>query len=55
MSELGILRVKSESRQSLYMRIGGEGVEWKAINNMLYIKSQNRMIGYLNAESPFDK
>ena len=54
MSELGILRVKSESRQSLYMRIGGEGVEWKAINNMLYIKSQNRMIGYLNADSPFD-
>ena len=54
MSELGILRVKSESRQSLYMKIGGEGVEWKVINNILYIKSENRMIGYLNADSPFD-
>ena len=55
MSELGILRVKSESRQSLYMKIGGEGVQWKVINNMLYIKSENKMIGYLNASSPFDE
>ena len=55
MSELGILRVKSKSRESLYMKIGGEGVEWKVINNILYIKSENKMIGYLNADSPFDK
>ena len=55
MSELGILRVKSESRESLFMKIGGEGIEWKVINNMLYIKSKNKMIGYLNANSPFDK
>ena len=54
MSELGILRVKSESRESLYMKIGGEGVAWKVINNVLYIKSENKMIGYLNADSPFD-
>lgn len=54
MSELGILRVKSESRDSLYMKIGGEGVEWKVINKILYIKSKNKMIGYLNADSPFD-
>ena len=55
MSELGILRVKSESRQSLYMKIGGEGVQWKVINKILYIKAENKMIGYLNADSPFDK
>lgn len=55
MSELGILRVKSKSRDSLYMKVGGEGVETKVINNILYIRSESRMMGYLNADSPFDK
>lgn len=55
MSELGILRVKSESRNSLYMKIGGEGVEYKVTDNILYIRSKTRMIGYLNADSPFDE
>ena len=54
MSELGILRVKSKSRESLFMKIGGEGVAWKVENDLLLIKSETRMIGYLNATSPFD-
>ncbi len=54
MSELGILRVKSFSRESLYMKIGGEGVETKVVDNLLYIKAKNRMLGYLNASFPFD-
>jgi len=54
MSELGILRIKSKSRDSLYMRVGGECVNIKVVENILYIKSQNRMLGYLNAPSPFD-
>jgi long-chain acyl-CoA synthetase len=54
MSELGIVRVKSEARNSLYMKIGGEGVETRVIDNVLEIRSQTRMLGYLNAESPFD-
>jgi long-chain acyl-CoA synthetase len=54
MSELGILRVKSESRNSLFMKIGGEGVTWKVDDGVLKIKSITRMMGYLNAESPFD-
>ena len=37
------------------MKIGGEGVETKVTNNVLEIRSPNRMIGYLNAENPFDK
>jgi acyl-CoA synthetase (AMP-forming)/AMP-acid ligase II len=36
------------------MKIGGEGVEWKVENSLLYIKSKTRMVGYLNAEPPFD-
>lgn len=55
MSELGILRVKSESRTSLFMKVGGEGVTWKVDDGVLKIKSATRMMGYLNAESPFDQ
>lgn len=54
MSELGIVRVKSEARDSLFMRIGGEGVETRTVDSVLQIKSQSRMLGYLNAASPFD-
>lgn len=54
MSELGIVRVKSEARDSLFMKVGGEGVETRVVNNVLQIRSQSRMLGYLNAPSPFD-
>ena len=54
MSELGIMRVKSEARNSLFMKVGGEGVETKVVNNVLKIRSESRMLGYLNAPSPFD-
>lgn len=54
MSELGIVRVKSEARNSLFMKIGGEGVETRVVNNVLQIRSASRMLGYLNAPSPFD-
>lgn len=54
MSELGIVRVKSEARDSLYMKVGGEGVETKVVDGILQIRSSSRMIGYLNAPSPFD-
>ena len=54
MSELGIVRAKSEARDSLFMKIGGEGVETKVVDNVLEIRSQTRMLGYLNADSPFD-
>lgn len=54
MSEIGILRVKSESRNSLYMKIGGEGVSLKVEDDVLHIRSDSRMLGYLNADSPFD-
>lgn len=55
MSELGILRVKSRDRNSLYMKIGGEGVQTRVESGVLEIYSPTRMMGYLNAESPFDE
>jgi len=54
MSELGIVRVKSEAKDSLYMKVGGEGVETRVVNGVLQIRSSSRMLGYLNAPSPFD-
>lgn len=54
MSELGIVRVKSEARDSLFMKVGGEGVETRVVQNVLHIRSTTRMLGYLNAPSPFD-
>tara|TARA_B100000886_G_scaffold339163_1_gene303807 strand:- start:476 stop:1786 length:1311 start_codon:yes stop_codon:yes gene_type:complete len=55
MSELGILRIKSEARNSLFMEVGGEGIERKVVDNILFLKSANKMLGYLNAPSPFDE
>ena len=54
-SELGVVRVKSESRNSLYIKIGDIGLETKIEKNILYLRSKNRMLGYLNASSPFDE
>jgi acyl-CoA synthetase (AMP-forming)/AMP-acid ligase II len=48
------VRVKSEARDSLYMKVGGEGVETIVVDSVLQIRSSSRMLGYLNAPSPFD-
>jgi len=55
LSELGIMRVKSYARDSLWMKVGGEDVETRVTADaVLEIRSAKRMLGYLNAESPFD-
>ncbi|MDA0194117.1 MAG: fatty acid--CoA ligase family protein [Bacteroidetes bacterium] len=51
--ELGVLRSKSENNDSLWVKIGGEGYKVRVSNDMLEIKSDSAMIGYLNAPSPF--
>jgi long-chain acyl-CoA synthetase len=53
MSELGIVRVKSKSNDSLFMKIGGEGVETRIIDKVLEIRSNTKMLGYLNSNNPF--
>lgn len=54
LSEFCVLRVKSRDKNSLFMKIGGEGVQTKVINNILFIKSKFAMLGYLNEKYPFD-
>jgi acyl-CoA synthetase (AMP-forming)/AMP-acid ligase II len=53
LSEVGILRTKSRSSDSLWVRVGGEGYETRVVDGMLEIKSASAMLGYLNAPSPF--
>jgi acyl-CoA synthetase (AMP-forming)/AMP-acid ligase II len=53
LSELGILRSKSLSSDSLWVKIGGDGFEWRVVDNILQIRAASAMLGYLNAPSPF--
>lgn len=53
LSEVGILRSKSRSSDSLWVKVGGEGFETRVVDNTLHIKAQSAMLGYLNAPSPF--
>ena len=55
LSELGILRSKSRSPDSLWVKVGGEGVEIKVEHGTLRIRTRSAMLGYLNAPSPFDE
>jgi len=54
LSELGVLRSKSENDDSVWVKIGGAGFETKIVDNILWVRSEANMVGYLNAPSPFD-
>lgn len=54
LSELGVLRSKSEDSASTFVRLGGPGFEVKIVDDTLWIRSEANMVGYLNAPSPFD-
>ena len=53
LSEVGILRSKSKSSDSLWVKVGGEGFETRVVEGLLEIKAKSAMLGYLNAPSPF--
>lgn len=53
LSEVGILRSKSKSSDSLWVKVGGEGFDIRVVDGILHIKAQSAMLGYLNAASPF--
>lgn len=53
LSEVGILRSKSKSSDSTWVKVGGEGFETRIVEGMLEIKARSAMLGYLNAPSPF--
>jgi acyl-CoA synthetase (AMP-forming)/AMP-acid ligase II len=54
LSELGILQTKSQGSGSVWLRVGGAGYETKVVDNVLWVRSDSAMLGYLNWPSPFD-
>jgi long-chain acyl-CoA synthetase len=54
LSELGILQTKSQGSGSVWLRVGGAGYATKVVDNVLWIRSESAMLGYLNWPSPFD-
>ena len=52
-TEVGTLRSKSESKNSDWVKIGGEGYSTRIVDGILQIKAESAMLGYLNAPSPF--
>jgi acyl-CoA synthetase (AMP-forming)/AMP-acid ligase II len=54
LSELGIMPTKSKSDDTLWVKLGGAGFEYRIVDNVLWIRSEMAMLGYLNAPAPFD-
>lgn len=52
LSELGVLRSKSMEDGSTWVRIGGDGFETKVVDDILWVRSESNMFGYLNAPQP---
>jgi long-chain acyl-CoA synthetase len=55
LSELGVLRSKSEGDGSLWVKLGGQGFDVKIVKNVLWVRAESNMVGYLNAPNPFDE
>jgi len=56
LTEVGILRTRSISSDSLWIRLdgeGSEGFETRVVDGILQIKARSAMLGYLNAPSPY--
>jgi acyl-CoA synthetase (AMP-forming)/AMP-acid ligase II len=54
LSELGILPTKSKADDTLWVKLGGPGFEYRIRDGILWIRSEMAMLGYLNAPAPFD-
>lgn len=54
-TEIGTLRSKSRSSNSLWVKVGGEGFETRVVDGILHVKAKSAMLGFLNAPSPFTK
>ncbi len=52
-TEFGALRSKSRDRGSVWVKLGGEGVETRVVDGQLQLRTRSAMVGYLNAPNPF--
>lgn len=53
-TETGSPRSASRDNNSLWLRLGGDGVEVKIVDGVLHLRGENTILGYLNAPSPVD-
>lgn len=53
MSEVGILKTESESSESLWVKLGGDGYRTRVRDGLLEIRADTAMLGYLHEASPF--
>jgi long-chain acyl-CoA synthetase len=54
MSELGVLRSRSKSSDSLWIKFTGSEFSTKVVDGTLWVKADTAMLGYLNAPDLFD-
>ncbi len=52
-TEFGALRSLSRDSGSVWVRVGGEGIETRVVDGILQVKTTTAMLGYLNAPDPF--
>lgn len=54
LTEMGIMQTYSKSNDSKWVKLGGDGMEWKVVAGVLWIKTKTPMLGYLNSPMPLD-
>jgi acyl-CoA synthetase (AMP-forming)/AMP-acid ligase II len=55
LSELGIIPSQSKSNTSTWMKLSTQGYQYSIRDDILWIRSEYAMLGYLNAPDPFDE
>jgi len=52
-SETGALPTQSKSNTSTWLKLGGDGFDWRERDGLFELRAKTAMLGYLNAPSPF--
>lgn len=52
LSETGVTASQSRSNDTTWIKLGGDGLEQKVIDNILWLKSRSRLIGTLHFDQP---
>lgn len=51
-TETNAIKIINKPGDEQYFKINDEKIEYKIINNVLWLKSKNNILGYLNSETP---
>lgn len=53
LSETTVLPSRTRRTDARWIRIDGEGVQWRVVDGLIEVRSETAMLGYLDAPSPF--